>query len=248
MIEGIPKNPLLALFLFGWLALYLTFIAIKGTNLNIFEFYTLTLIPILIIVSARGAQFFKALGFSLNNAPAHIIALRFIIAGIIGWFCGSIVYNIAKSSIFPADSLVMSVFLSYSPFENILATFVIAFHEEIIRIVGMLIFFNYFIEKTKNYRFSLFLAVLISSLLFVANHFYAWGRAILTYLIPMTLVVIFFTVSGFILTEETFGKLGIKTFTIWIPLFAHMSYDFHVLMNLTVYGIPTQLTILPSYI
>lgn len=249
-IEGIPSNPIFAIFIFGWLFLYLFYIHnVKGTQLNIFEFYTLTLIPILLVVSIRGEQLFKVLGFTLNNAPTRVIIIRFFLSLAFGVAIGYLVYKLGQLSfisfgyhILPFDVFVLQLFFSPVFLQNLLNSFIIAFHEEILRIVALLIFYNYFVEKrNKN---ALLLAILFSSLLFVLVHYFSWGGLNIPIVIVMTTVVSLFTISGYALNIGI-REIEYKQFSIWVPLFAHLTYDLSIFLSLSLYGSPFSISVVP---
>jgi len=249
-IRGFPASLALGFFIYAWLFFYLFYIHnIKGTALNIFEFYTLTLIPILIITSVRGTEFFEAFGFSLGKGDFGVKVVRFFVAMILGYFLGFIIYYLGKISfvfygqtLFPADIFLLQLFLSNVALVNVVNAFIIAFHEEILRITSLFIFNNYFYKK--GFKNSFELAVILSSILFVLVHYFSWGGLTMPIIITMTSIVIVMTLSGLLLNRNIFGALGIETFTIWIPLFAHFSYDLHIFLNLSVYGAPMSMQII----
>jgi len=249
-IKGFPASLALGLFIYAWLFFYLFYIHnIKGTSLNAFEFYTLTLIPILILTSVRGTEFFEAFGFTLGKGNAGIKIARFILALIIGFSIGFVIYYLGKMSaqiygyfLFPADIFLLQLFLSPVLLQNLVNAFIVAFHEEILRITSLFIFNNYFYRKGIKAHFEL--AVILSSVLFVLIHYFSWGGLSMPVIFTMSIIVIVITLSGMLLHRNFLGNFGIESFTIWVPMFAHLFYDLFIFLNLSVYGAPMSMQII----
>ncbi len=249
LFKGLPDSFLLSSIPFFYLIFYLFYISLRGTALNIFEFYTLSLIPILFIIGVRGRELFDILGFDLNNAPLHIVILRFLIIAFVGISFGFLVYKIGTSlfllygiQIFPFDLFYLQLTSGNPLPQTFIDTLIVAFFEETIRIVPILGYANAFYKRGFSEGESIIYSVLFGSLFFVFCHYFAWGGLNILNVFVMTMIVVFMTLIGwFLYSRNLWGFLTFREYSIISPMFAHFIYDLSIALSLRVIPSPLAL-------
>ena len=254
LFKGFPTSLMVTSLIFVYLFFYLTYVAYRSSNLNYFEFYVISLLPVLLIVSVRGRNLFDEWGFNLNHAPLYILIGRLLIISFIGFLLGYGIFKLSHMTfslfgfhLFPFDIAWLQLTVPSSPaFLTILDCLVIAGFEEIIRISGTLGFANYFFKKGFKTENAVVAGVVLSSALFILCHWYSWGGVNTFQLILGSVVVIVMTSIGWVLrVKDIWGPLSFMQFTIWGPIVAHFIYDFLEFQSLSIgLGIiPSLLTV-----
>lgn len=242
LFRGLPDSFLIGSIPFIYLFFYLFYINLRGTVLNIFEFYSLSLLPLLFLLGARGKELFDILGFDLNRAPFHIRIGRLLIFAMVGVLFGFAVYKLASiifplglGMIFPFDVFYLQLTVASPLILAVIDTSIIAFFEEVIRIVPTLSYGNAFFKRGFKEGDSIIYGVFLSSFLFIVCHFFAWGGLDLMSLIIMGGIAIFMTLIGWLLYhKEIWGPLTFKEFSIISPILAHFTYDLAIALSLRV--------------
>jgi hypothetical protein len=238
LFPGMPDSFIISTVPFFYLFFYLFYISLKGTSLTIFEFYTLSLLPILFITSIRGKELFDILGFNLDDAPAHVIILRFLIFAFVGFAFGYSIYKFIKSfslEIFPFDVFYLQLTSSNPLALTFIDTMIIAFFEEVIRIVPILGYANAFYKRGIRAGDAIIYSTLLGSVAFVACHYFAWGGLNIMNILIMATIVTFMTLVGWILYHrEIWGPLTFQEFSIISPMLTHFTYDLSVGLELRV--------------
>jgi len=241
LFEGIPDSFLMGIIPFAYLFFYLYYISLKGTFLSIYEFYSLNLLPLLFIVSIRGSAFFDAIGLDLDNAPIHIVIGRLLILVFVGIVFGFSVYkffNLLGMQLFPFDFFYLQLTTANPFMLSIIDTGIVAFFEEVIRVVPMLIFINAFYKKGFKEGDSIIYGVFLSSFLFILMHFFAWSGLNMMNVLVMTTTVIFMTLSGWLLYHrQLWGPLTFVEFSLISPMAFHFTYDISINLSLRVLSI-----------
>jgi len=255
LFKGMPDSFILTSLIFAYLFFYLFYTSLRGSQLNYFEFYVISFFPILLLVSIRGRELFDILGFNLNHAPFYIVIARLLIVCLIGFLVGYGIYKMSSLSfslfgfhIFPFDVFWLQLTAPTSPaFLTLMDVIVIAGFEETIRAVGMMGYANSFYKRGIKESTSIFLAMILSAVLFVVIHYFSWHGLSLPSIILGSSTVIAMTWIGFSLYyKEIWGRVAFVEFSIWAPIIAHLTYDYLVFQSLT-FGlgiIPGLLTIL----
>jgi hypothetical protein len=242
LFKGMPDSFILTSFIFAYLLFYLLYTSLRGSQLNYFEFYVISFLPILLLVTIRGRELFDILGFNLNHAPLYIAITRLLIVCFIGFLVGYGIYKMSSLTfslfgfhIFPFDVFWLQLTTPTSPaFLTLMDVIVIAGFEETIRAVGMMGYANAFYKRGFKESTSIFLGMILSAVLFIVIHYFSWHGLNLPSLIIGSATVIAMTWIGFSLYyKEIWGKVAFVEFSIWGPIVAHATYDFLVFQNLS---------------
>jgi hypothetical protein len=238
LFPGIPDSFIISSIPFAYLFFYLFYISLRQTALLSIEFYSLSLIPILFITSIRGRAFFDAIGFNLNDAPLYVIIGRFLILAFVGVFFGFFAYklvNFFAMQLFPFDVFYLQLTSANPLVLSIIDTAIIAFYEEIIRIVPVLGYANAFYKRGFKEGESIIYGTFLGSFMFVLMHFFAWGGLNLMNILIMTTIVIFMTLIGWLLYyKELWGILTFKEFSCISSMLCHFIYDLQFSLSLRV--------------
>jgi hypothetical protein len=242
LFKGFPDSFFLSSIPFIYLFFYLWYCSLRGTALSIYEWYSLNLIPILFIIGVRGAkETFDALGFNLNNAPIYIVIGRFLILAFIGVVFGFSAYkfiNLLGMQLFPFDVFYLQLTTANPLVLSIIDTAIIAFFEEVIRIVPILGYANAFYKRGIRAGDAIIYATMLGSLGFIICHYFAWGGLNIMNVLVMAATIIFMTLIGWLLYhKQLWGPLTFQEFSIYSPMFCHFTYDLSVTLSLRVLSI-----------
>jgi hypothetical protein len=192
-------------------------------------------------VGVRGSAFFDAIGLDLDNAPIHIVIGRFLILAFVGAVFGFSVYkffNLLGMQLFPFDVFYLQLTTANPLVQSIIDTAIIAFYEEVIRIVPILGFANAFYKRGVRAGDAIIYATLLGSFLFVLMHFFAWSGLNMMNVLVMTATVIFMTLTGWLLYQkQLWGPLTFAEFSLISPMLFHFTYDLSVNLSLRVLSI-----------
>jgi len=242
LFEGLPDSFLMGTIPFIYLFFYLFYVSLRGSALNIFEMYSLSLIPLLIILGVRGRKFFDITGWDLNHAPLLIRIGRFAILTFTGFLIGYGLYKLSTLSfalfgfhLFPFDVFYLGLSVQNPTFLVLIDSLIIAVFEETIRIIPALIYSNAFYRMGYSEETSIVFGVLLSSIIFIVCHVFSWGGLSLMQLLLGTSTIALMTLGGWVLRiKEIWGSLAFKEFSIYTSLVSHLIFDFLVFAQLAV--------------
>jgi len=245
IFEGMPKSFWVTTFIFMYLFFYLFYVHLRGTQLNTFEFYTISLIPILIAVGVRGSKFFDDFGFNLGvkGTKWYIEIGRLLILSVIGFLIGFGMYELDKMSfsivgyhLLPMDTYMIQYTISNQAFQTFVDVLIIAVFEEIIRAVGFMGYSNWFYSKGIDKNSSVIYGIILAGFMFILLHYFSWGGLNLISMGVGVASVSLMSFAGYTLRErKIFGKLGFYEWTIYAPIIAHLVFDFMTFMRLSIF-------------